>query len=160
MLDELYYNVKDFNNMAKNIDTTVQGFRNQQKLVYEEAIKEVEDALKDGDIVKVLDGVVDGLYVLLGQLQKLDELGCDVAGAIEQVCKDNMTKFPTTEEHAAESVLHYNKLGTMVFSEYNSFFGRWVLFDENRKVRKPVGFTSTDLSKYVPKSLQEKGLVK
>ena len=158
MLNEFYESVKLFNNLAGNTDVSIKGFKNQTRLVYEEAIKETEDALHSNDVVKLLDGVVDGLYVIMGSLQKLELLGCDIEGAIKQVCVDNLTKFPLKEEVAQASVLHYNSQNINVSYSYNPEYKRYVIKDSNQKIRKPVGFTSTDLTQYVPEALQKEGL--
>lgn len=158
MLDEMYKAVKDFNTIAGNKDVSVKGFKTQQRNVYEECIKEVEEALNENNVVKLLDGIVDGLYVVMGQLHKLELMGCDINGAIKQVCADNISKFPSDEEIAAKTVLHYNKQNINASWEYNEDYQRYVIKDENKKVRKPIGFTSTDLSKYVPEELQKKGI--
>ena len=158
MLDEFYKAVKDFNNLAGNTDVSIKGFKNQQRLIFEEAIKEVEEALKDNDVVKLLDGVVDGMYVLLGNLQKLEALGCDIQGAMKQVCEDNIKKFPQDVSTAQASVLHYNNQNINVNYSYNDEHRRYVIKDSNSKIRKPVGFVGTDLTKYVPEELQKKGL--
>lgn len=158
MLNEFYESVKLFNNLAGNNDVSIKGFKTQQKVVFEECIKEVEEALNENNPVKLLDGVVDGLYVVFGQLQKLELLGCDIEGAIKQVCEDNLTKFTTKEEVAQASVLHYNSQNINVSYSYNPEYKRYVIKDSNQKIRKPVGFTSTDLTQYVPEALQKEGL--
>lgn len=158
MLDEMYKAVKDFNTIAGSTNTDYKSFKNQVALIYEEGVKEAEEALRDGSVVKMLDSVVDALYVVMGNLQRLELMGCDIQGAIKQVCTDNISKFPSDEEIAAKTVLHYNKQNINASWEYNEDYRRYVIKDENKKVRKPVGFTSTDLSKYVPEELQKKGI--
>lgn len=158
MLNEFYESVKLFNNLAGNTDVSIKGFKNQNKLVYEEAIKETEDALHSNDVVKLLDGVVDGLYVIMGNLQKLEMLGCNIEGAIKQVCIDNLTKFPLNEEDAQKIVLHYNSQNINVSYTYSPEYNRYVVKDSNQKVRKPYNFVSTDLTQYVPEKLIKEGL--
>lgn len=158
MLEQFYAAVKTFNNLAGNIDVTSKGFLNQQKLIEEEA-EEIAEGIRTADIVAVLDGVVDTLYVTLGMLQKLEALGCDVQGAIKQVCEDNLTKYPHKLEDAQETVRFYNAKNTNVHYTFNEQYSKYVIKDENSKVKKPFNFVPTDLSKYVPKELQEKGLL-
>lgn len=158
MLNKFYESVKAFNNIAGNNDVSIKGFRVQQKVVHEEVIKEVNDALRENDVVKLLDGIVDGLYVVFGQLHKLQQLGCDIEGAIKQVCNDNLTKFPINEEDAQKSILHYNRENTNVSYSYNPEYDCYVIKDGNQKIRKPHNFVSTDLTQYVPEELRKKGL--
>lgn len=159
MLDEMYKAVKDFNTIAGNKDVSVKGFKTQQRNVYEECIKEVEEALNENNVVKLLDGVVDGLYVVMGQLHKLELMGCDIQGAIKQVCDDNAKKFPKQEKVAQSSVLHYNSQNINVNYTYNPEYDCYVIKDENKKIRKPVGFVGTDLTKYVPEEVLKGGIV-
>lgn len=156
MLNQLYENVKLFNNLAGD-NLTKQGFINQQKVLLEE-VKEIDEGISNNDIVEILDGVVDTLYVALGQLYKLEQLGCDIEGAIKRVGEDNLTKFPSSEEIAAASVSFYNSKNVNVHWTHNEGYSRYVLKDENNKVRKPIDFISTNLIEYVPENLQRKGL--
>ena len=159
MLDEMYKAVKDFNTIAGNTATDYKGFKTQQKVVFEECIKEVEEALDENNVVKLLDGVVDGLYVVMGQLHKLELIGCDIQGAIKQVCEDNAKKFPKKADVAQTSILHYNSQNINASYTYNTEYKCYVIKDSNGKIRKPVGFTSTDLTEYVPEEVQKKGIV-
>lgn len=156
MLNQLYKNVKLFNNLAGD-NLTKQGFINQQKVLLEE-VKEIDEGISNNDIVEILDGVVDTLYVALGQLYKLEQLGCDIEGAIKRVGEDNLTKFTSSEEIAAASVSFYNSKNVNVHWTRNEDYSRYVLKDENNKVRKPIDFISTNLIEYVPENLQRKGL--
>lgn len=156
MLNQLYKNVKLFNNLAGD-NLTKQGFINQQKVLLEE-VKEIDEGISNNDIVEILDGVVDTLYVALGQLYKLEQLGCDIEGAIKRVGEDNLTKFTSSEEIAAASVSFYNSKNVNVHWTRNEDYSRYVLKDENNKVKKPIDFISTNLIEYVPENLQRKGL--
>lgn len=158
MLEQFYESVKTFNNLAGNNNVGKSGFIAQQKCLLEE-VNEITEGIDTNDVVEILDGVVDVLYVALGHLTKLEALGCDVQGAIKQVCVDNLTKFPSDEETAVKTVMHYNNQNVNAKWEYNEEYQRYVIKDSVGKIRKPFNFIPTDLSGYVPKELQEKGLV-
>ena len=149
-LQDFYLGVKLFNDIADNsTKLTMQDLANQQKLISEEAHYEACKAFEDDDAVQLLDSVIDGLYVVLGQLQKLSLLGFDVQQAMKQVQEDNMQKFPTDEQVAIESIEMYKKAGQEV--AYKQVQGRFVLYNTRTgKVLKPKGFKPTDLSKYCP----------
>lgn len=132
--------------------TTKQDIENQLKLIYEE-VGETREAIRDNDVVGTLDGLADTLYVTLGALQKLSNLGVDVNGAMRQVAEDNLSKFTDEEEIANNSMQDYFEKGTKVRTEYNSKYRVFVIKDESDKVRKPLDFVSTDLSNYVPNGL-------
>ena len=154
MFNKLYENVKLFNNLAGD-NLTKQGFINQQKLVIEES-NEIQEGIDNNDLVEILDGVIDTLYVTLGHLSRLEKLGVNVQGAIKQVCEDNTTKFPSEEETAVKTVLFYNSQNINVSHSYNEEYKRYAIKDSNGKLRKPVGFLPTDLTGYVPVGLELK----
>ena len=132
--------------------TTKQDIENQLKLIYEE-VGETRDAIRDNNVVGILDGLVDTLYVTLGALQKLKKLGVDTDGAMRQVAEDNLKKFVDEEMIANNSMDSYFEKGIKVRTEYNSKYRVFVIKDESDKVRKPLDFVSTDLSNYVPNGL-------
>lgn len=78
---------------------------------------------------------------------------------LNKYAKDNGGKFPSSEEVSQKSVLKYNNENIHVTYSYNEDYKRYVLKDSNGKIRKPINFTSTDLTKYVPEELQKKGIV-
>lgn len=157
-LNDLYNSVKTFNNVAGNSDVSAKAFLNQQKLINEE-VEEIAEGIRTGDVVAILDGAIDSLYVVMGTLHKLELIGCNIQGAIKQVCVDNSTKFLSTKEDAQKSVSFYNQKDVNVHWEHNEQYNLYVIKDENGKIRKPYNFIPTDLSGYVPKELQEKGLL-
>lgn len=133
--------------------TTKQDIANQVALIAEE-LKETQEGFENNSVVEVLDGLVDTLYVTLGALQKLKKLGVDTDGAVRQVAEDNNLKFADDEMIANNSMNSYFEKGIKVRTEYNSKYRVFVIKDENDKVRKPLDFVSTDLSKYVPEGLE------
>ena len=149
-LNDFQFGVNMFNIIAGNTaKLTMQDLANQQKLISEEAHYEACKAFEDDDAVQLLDSVIDGLYVVLGQLQKLSLLGFDVQQAMKQVQEDNMKKFPTDEQVAVESVEMYKKAGQE--TAYKQVQGRFVLYNTRTgKVLKPKGFKPTDLSSFCP----------
>ena len=139
-----------FNTVAGNSSKyNTEALSNQQRLVSEEAHYEALEAFKEDNAVKLLDACIDGLYVLLGQLQKLQAAGFDVHGAMQQVAEDNLSKFPTEQQVAVDSCKKYEKEGIKASYKYSC--GRYVVYNtETGKVLKPVTFKSTDLSEYCP----------
>ena len=139
-----------FNNISGSSKAyTKKDIGNQIALMQEE-VQETYDAYLNGNMVETLDGCIDTLYVTLGLLQKLNNLGIDTDGAMRQVASDNLEKFPTSDIVAKETVTMYSEKGVAVVSKYDVLFSAYVIKDANDKVKKPKGFTATDLSKYVP----------
>jgi len=157
LLDQFYNSVKTFNNLGGG-GVSMKDFIAQQKCLVEE-LNEIEEGITNNDVVEILDGVIDVIFVALGHLQKLEQLGCDVQGAVAKVCYDNLKKFPLKVEDAQKSVIKFNADNINVSYSYNDQYNRYVLKDTNGKIRKPYNFVSTDLSEYVPKELQQKGIV-
>ena len=155
--NQFYQSVCEFNNLAGN-KNSLEGFKAQMKCLQEE-VTETQEAIEDNDITGILDGAVDVIYVAYGILQKLEQLGVDIQGAMQQVATDNTGKFPVDVKVAQSTVLHYNKQNINVSYSLDPKYNKYVIKDENQKVRKPHNFVPTDLSQYVPSYLQKRGLV-
>jgi len=156
--DNMYEDVKAFNNLAGG-NTSHAWFKNQKKILDEEVNRELFPAIDNNDVVQILDGAIDTIYVSLGIIQQLELLGVDVSKACNQVCEDNLAKFSNKLEDAQETVRFYNAKNTNVHYTFNETYSKYVIKDEAGKVKKPFNFIPTDLSKYVPEELQKKGLV-
>lgn len=149
-IQDFYSGVKLFNCIAGNTEeVNKEKLEAQQKLISEEAHFEALEALKEDDAIKLLDSCIDGLYVLLGQLQKLELAGFDVQGAMKQVQEDNMSKFTEDEDVAIKSCFKHQNSGTEAC--YTKQLGKFVVLNSKTgKVLKPITFKSTDLSQYSP----------
>jgi hypothetical protein len=151
------YSILDFQNDADMFNDisgsstacTKKDIGNQITLMQEE-VQETYDAYVKGNMVETLDGCIDTLYVTLGLLQKLNNLGIDTEGAMQQVAYDNIQKFPICEIVAEETVKMYSEKGIEVISKYDVLHDAYVIKDMNDKVKKPLGFMPTDLTQYVP----------
>lgn len=128
---------------------------NQLKLIQEE-VDETKEALSNGDIVGVLDGLVDTLVVTLGLIQKLENIGVDVNRAMHLVADNNLSKHVDDEEIAKQTLKHYATQGIKVSYRYNALYKKFTILDENNKVRKPIGYLPVDLKDYVPEGLEFK----
>lgn len=155
--DNMYLDVKAFNDLAGN-KSTHNDFVSQVKCLVEE-VNETVQGVEDNDVTATLDGAIDTIYVALGIIQKLEQLGVDVSKACNQVCEDNLIKFPHKLEDAQETVRFYNAKNTNVHYTFNEQYSKYVIKDEAGKIRKPYNFVPTDLTCYVPEYLQKRGLV-
>ena len=68
-----------------------------------------------------------------------------------RVASNNLTKMPFDLETAIATVEYYKQQGIECKYEYNETYDRYVIRDQNNKVRKPLGYVSVDLSDCVPK---------
>lgn len=134
---DAYLSVKKFNTIAGNLtNITPDKVDKQVSLIYEELVETI-DALESKDPKELLDGAVDVFVTLAGLLQQLDEAGFEVGDALERVCHNNLSKFPSASEPivvAGEYKLEKNE-------EYNV----WVLKNENGKIMKPPCYEKVSL---------------
>ncbi len=112
-----------------------------------------ERALKQ-DINKkeLLDGVVDITYTLFGLMQIAEQLGYDLFGALEAVCKNNDSKFVKTIEEANETAVMYEEQNIAVDIRYNKEYDVFaVVRKSDNKLMKCKGYKSVVLDQFLPK---------
>ena len=154
MLDKFAINVFNFNEIAgNNLDTSLSSFEAQQKCLVEE-VREISEGLVNNDVEEVLDGVVDTLYVAIGMLHKLKEMGIDVEEAMRRIGENNLSKFPECSDYVIDSTVDlYDEKGVKInYSIARSPLDDYkvvVFKDENFKVKKPYGFESVTLKDLV-----------
>jgi len=142
-IQEAYDSVKQFNTIAGNLNNvTVESVDNQNGYIFEE-VTELISGVENSDPVETLDGAVDSFVTVVGQLQKLEAAGFNVQEALARVCANNLSKFPLATESA-----QYDEAFTL---NLNIEYGRYVIKDENNKIRKPSNFVPVDLSDLVNK---------
>ena len=145
----LFENVEMFNDVV-NKPNTIDTLKEKHKIATEE-ILELRDALDKNDPIEILDAVVDSLYTVLAFFKSCEAIGYDVKGAILAVCENNSTKFVKTATEAEMSVRHYQSQGIECKSVYNEKYDCYSIVDGNGKVRKPLGYKSVELDKFLPK---------
>ena len=154
MLDNFAANVWNFNEIAgNNLDTSLASFEAQQKCLVEE-VQEISEGIANKDVEEILDGVVDTLYVAIGMLHKLKEMGINVEEAMKRIGENNLSKYPEYSDYVIDSTIAlYDKKGVKInYSVTQSpldDFKVVVFKDENFKVKKPYGFESVTLSDLV-----------
>jgi predicted HAD superfamily Cof-like phosphohydrolase len=117
---EIEYGINNFRDDAEDFNvlsgqfnkTSLQDLKNQVALITEEAqeAQETLEAVEQNNITELLDGAVDVMYVTIGLLQKLEQLGVDVNGAMRKVAEDNLAKFPSSQLLAESTVEMYKVL--------------------------------------------------
>lgn len=110
-------------------------------LAFEE-LSESITALEENNPVEILDGAIDEFYIACGKLAVLEKMGYNVEEAIKRVCDNNLSKFPKVENGCA-----HNKEFTATINKKHNVY---VIRDENKKIRKPVGFVGVVLDDLVP----------
>jgi len=142
VVQEAYADVRAFNDIAGNLDNvTADSIDNQISFIFEE-LSETIAGFEAGDSIEVLDGACDLFVTVAGLMQKLEAKGYDVATALARVNANNLSKFP--KFIAAEDMRDGYTVAV------NKLHGRYVIKDNNGKVRKPTSFQAVDLSDLVP----------
>lgn len=128
----------------------------QARLVLEEA-NEMYDAVKNKDIVEVLDGSIDVWYLREYMDDILKALNIDVAGAKYEVCFNNDQKYTTSEDLAMESWLEYVRQGKTPEVCSVDYEGKtYYTVKINGKVQKLLHHVRPDLNKCIPEEIKEK----
>lgn len=152
-LKELYFDTNTFNMIAGNDQKiTDQDFEDQFKVVVEE-MKEFQTGHANKDLVETTDGIIDSFVVLFGYMQKMqNRYGIDFAKAMDLIAENNLSKYPTEEQVAIDTVKMYQEKGLETYYTYNAESACYVIRDsKTNKIKKPVGFKSVDLSVCFPK---------
>lgn len=112
-----------------------------------EETEELAEAIKDNDIVGVLDGICDLLYVAVGNATMVFGLKDKLIPAYAEVQSSNMSKSCSTEEEAIETVkvrteqygpCHYDKVGD-----------RYVVYrTADNKVMKSINYFPPNLTQF------------
>lgn len=104
------------------------------------------------DEEELLDGIADAQYTLFGLMQIAEQLGYDVFGALEAVCKNNDSKFVKTIEEANETAVMYEEQGVAVDIRYNEQYDVFaVVRKSDAKLLKCKGYKSVVLDQFLPK---------
>lgn len=108
-----------------------------------EELKELEEAIKDKDLVEIADALCDLQYVLSGAILEFG-LGEKFKALFDEVQRSNMSKACETEEEAKATVAHYQAKGTECFYEADGDL--FLVFREgDRKTLKSVNYSPADL---------------
>lgn len=152
-LEGLYLATNTFNMIAGNDQKiTDQDFEDQFKVVVEE-MKEFQEGHTNKDLVETTDGIVDSFVTLFGYMQKMqNRYGIDFAKAMDLIAENNLSKYPTEEQVAIDTVQMYKDQGLETYYTFYPESLCYVIRDsKTNKIKKPVGFKSVDLSVCFPK---------
>ena len=150
-----FQRVKEFNKVFGNpVHDTVQKeiFDNDPKTVKKcvdlirEEFNELEEAVKNKDLVETADALGDLIVVVQGMAC---HLGLDLDVIFDQVHKSNMSKICQTEEEAKETVRKYKEEDARYDSpNYKpTGDGRFVVYNEStKKILKSHLYKPVDLS--------------
>lgn len=113
-----------------------------------EEVKELEEAIKNKDIIEVADALCDIQYVLSGAILEFG-LGDKFKTLFEEVQRSNMSKACKTEEEAKETVDYYwKKDETECYYEKEG--ETWLVYrTSDNKTIKSVNYSPADLESII-----------
>ena len=108
-----------------------------------EELKELEEAIRQKDIVEIADALCDLQYVLSGAVLEFG-LGTKFKALFDEVQRSNMSKTCKTIEEAQKTVSHYEAQG--VECHYEEGEGLYLVYRTgDRKTLKSVMYSPADL---------------
>ncbi len=115
-----------------------------------EELRELEEAIKDNDLVAVADAFCDIQYVLSGAILEFG-LGEKFKTLFEEVQRSNMSKACTSEDEAKKTVEYYlKKDGTECY--YRQEGDTWLVYRKaDNKTIKSVNYSPADLESILNK---------
>jgi predicted HAD superfamily Cof-like phosphohydrolase len=112
-----------------------------------EELRELQEGIKNKDIVEIADALCDLQYVLSGAILEFG-LGEKFKALFDEVQRSNMSKACKTLEEAKATVTHYELKGTPSFYEQEGDV--YLVFREgDRKTLKSVGYSPADLERII-----------
>jgi predicted HAD superfamily Cof-like phosphohydrolase len=119
------------------------------KLLREE-IQEMEDALKEGNLVEVADAAADAGFILGGTIHEFG-LGKKFPEIFSEVYRSNMSKMCNTEQEAQDTINSYTQKGIATSYRNNGHGGFVVTRDQDNKVLKYVGWSEPNIKSILDK---------
>lgn len=155
-INDCINSVELFNEIAGNLDNiTNEKLIAQAKVVAEEG-NELLEAVAEGKPNDVLKECVDVLVTIHGFVKMLEAQGHDIIGAWNEVNVNNLSKFPTDEKIACDTVDKFSDEGIFCTIEENKDYNVFVIKNENGKVVKPIGYKKCSVASYTPKGILPK----
>jgi predicted HAD superfamily Cof-like phosphohydrolase len=112
-----------------------------------EELKELEEGIKNQDIVEIADALCDLQYVLSGAILEFG-LGEKFKALFDEVQRSNMSKACKNEEEAQLTVAHYQSQGVECY--YQQEGDLFLVFrQEDNKTLKSIGYSPAELGKII-----------
>ncbi|MDQ8052293.1 MAG: nucleoside triphosphate pyrophosphohydrolase family protein [Pedobacter sp.] len=113
-----------------------------------EELKELQEAVDDGNMVEIADALCDLQYVLAGAILEFG-LGKQFKTLFDEVHRSNMSKACKTREEAEATIAHYKNTGNVdaYYKEIDSLF--LVYRNGDHKTLKSVNYSPADLKSIV-----------
>ena len=110
-----------------------------------EELKELQEAVNEGNMVEIADALCDLQYVLAGAVLEFG-LGNQFKSLFDEVHRSNMSKACKTVEEAEETIAHYKSKGN-VDAYFKEMDGLYLVYREgDHKTLKSVNYSPADLT--------------
>ena len=111
----------------------------------QEELDEIKEAIKNNDVVEILDGLCDLLYILNGTVLEFG-MGDVFDKAFSEVQKSNMSKTCDSMQEAILTLAHYKrKDGTEGY--YKESNGKYIVYrNTDNKVLKSINYKPVDFT--------------
>lgn len=111
-----------------------------------EELKELQDGIKNGDIVECADAFADLQYVLSGAILEFG-LADKFPAIFAEVQRSNMSKACATHEEAYDTMTKYSKEGIPAHMSEQPINGRYIVVRaSDNKILKSINYSPADLS--------------
>ncbi|NDU95697.1 hypothetical protein GK108_12510 [Spirosoma terrae] len=113
----------------------------------QEELDEYIEALREGNLTKVLDALADLQYILTGTVLEFG-MGTVFVPAFREVQRSNMSKFCITDQEVTDTIESYRSKGieTKSVTTGNQTV---ILRTEDEKILKSVQYSPAELAKFV-----------
>ena len=110
----------------------------------QEELNEIKEAIENNDLVEVVDGLCDLMYVLSGSILEFG-LGDKFVELFNEVQRSNMSKACDTQQEALMTLSHYKKKdGTEGY--YKKINGKFLVYRaSDDKVLKSINYSPANL---------------
>ena len=110
----------------------------------QEELNEIKEAIENNDLVEVVDGLCDLMYVLSGSILEFG-LRDKFVELFNEVQRSNMSKACNTQQEALMTLSHYKKKdGTEGY--YKKINGKWLVYRaSDDKVLKSINYSPANL---------------
>ncbi len=109
-----------------------------------EELKELQEAVNDGNMVEIADALCDLQYVLAGAVLEFG-LGGQFKSLFDEVHRSNMSKACTSVEEANDTIAHY-KNNSNVDAYYKEVDSLFLVYREgDHKTLKSINYSPADL---------------
>ena len=110
----------------------------------QEELNEIKEAIENNDLVEVVDGLCDLMYVLSGSILEFG-LGDKFVELFNEVQRSNMSKACNTQQEALMTLSHYKKKdGTEGY--YKKINGKFLVYRaSDDKVLKSINYSPANL---------------